>query len=54
MEGRYFGAKMAKQPDKGASRSQMDRMIPAKTPMCPYDNPALGKKSSERGTSKGK
>lgn len=54
MDGKYFGAKMAKQPMKGASRNQMDRPIPTKTPMCPYDNPATGKGSSARGTAKEK
>lgn len=54
MEGKYYGAKMAKQPEKGASRNQMDMRIPTKTPRCSYDNSADGKGSSARGTAKGK
>lgn len=54
MDGKYYGAKMAKQPMKGASRSQMDRPISAKTPRCSYDNLATGKGSSARGTAKEK
>jgi len=50
MEGKYYGAKIAKQPSRGASRNQEEVRIPSKTPRCPYDNPAMGKESTDRAS----